>query len=83
MPRSGEVENVLLGPIRESGPVPRRARMLSSDELDALVAGYHEGRTMRQLAPEFHVLRGVAAEHLKASGVIMRPTILDTEARRA
>ena len=63
--------------------MPGQARRLSADELDALVAGYLDGRTVLQLAAEFRVSRGVAAEHLKARCVVMSPTVLDAETKRA
>lgn len=83
MLRIGEMESVLRKPVREYGHVPGQARRLSAEELDALVAGYREGRTVRQLAAEFRISRGVAAEHLKNRGIVMRPTLLDAETKRA
>lgn len=83
MLRNGELENVLGKPIREFGHAPRQARRLSAEELDSLVAGYHEGRTVWQLAAKFRISRGVAAEHLKNRGVVMRPTVLGAETKRA
>lgn len=54
MLRSGEMENVLRKPIRESGHLPGQARRLSADELDALVAGYREGRVVEGRVVEGH-----------------------------
>lgn len=70
MLRGGEAESVLRKPIRESGRVTGQSRRLSADELDALAA-------------EFRISHGVAAGRLRDRGVIMRPTVLDAEARRA
>lgn len=83
MLRSGELENVPRKPIREFGHVPGQARRLSEDELEALVAGSREGRTVRQLAAEFRISRGIVAKHLKNRGVVTRPTVLDAETKRA
>ena len=69
----GEISKLLAADTqRVSAPRQRSARRLRPDELDALVAGYHSGGSVYELADRFKIGRTTVAEHLKARGVVMR-----------
>jgi DNA-directed RNA polymerase specialized sigma24 family protein len=51
---------------------PGTARRLRSDDLDALVAGYEAGKTMKELAGEFGVSRQTVGGHLRRAKVPVR-----------
>lgn len=47
-------------------------RLLRADEIEALIAGYTEGATLRELAARFGIHRHTVAKHLKDAGVQRR-----------
>jgi DNA-binding CsgD family transcriptional regulator len=51
---------------------PKQLKLLTSVELDRLVAGYRRGATVYELADQFGIRRATVAEHLKRRGVAMR-----------
>jgi len=53
-------------------PKSRTARPLKSIEVDALVAGYGAGRTMKELAGEFGIDRRIVSSHLRRAEVLAR-----------
>jgi hypothetical protein len=81
--QSGEFAKVLDRPVRKPGEVSGLARRLPADEVELLVRGYYDGKSVRNLAVEFRISRSTAAEHLKRRGVILRPTVLSSETTRA
>ena len=54
------------------GPVYRKARKLSRNEIERLVEGYQGGKTVYELGREFGVHRVTVSAVLKRSGVPMR-----------
>jgi len=57
---------------------------LRSDQVDALVAGYKAGRTMKELAAEFGIHRVTVSRHLRRTGVAVRGSRLgERESREA
>jgi len=55
----------------------RTARPLKPARVDALVAGYQSGRTMKELAAEFGINRRTVPAHLRRAGVPIRRGGLD------
>ena len=68
---------------RPSDQVPRRhprtSRPLKPAQIDALIAGYEAGKTMKDLAVEFGINRLTVSAHLRRAGVPLRRSGLDTE----
>lgn len=63
----------LTGVVATPGPIAgRRARQLNDTELRRLIARYQSGATVYDLAREFGISRGTAAQRLKTAGVQMR-----------
>lgn len=62
-------------------PIPRRkprtARPLKPAQIDALIAGYRTGKTMKDLAGEFGINRLTGSAHLRRASVIPRRGGLD------
>ena len=67
-----------LVPLQRSGI----ARQLRPDELDALVAGYHSGASVYELADRFKISRNTVSEHLKARDTVMRNDVQIVEHAR-
>lgn len=51
---------------------PKRAKQLNAGELERLIAGYHAGATVYELAEQFKIDRRTVAIRLKQEGVSMR-----------
>jgi DNA-binding CsgD family transcriptional regulator len=58
-------------------PVCRKKRVLSQREVEALIEGYQNGRTVYELGAEFGIHRGTVSKLLKRVGVPMRRRGLD------
>jgi DNA-binding CsgD family transcriptional regulator len=52
---------------------------LKPAQIDALIAGYEAGKTMKDLAVEFGINRLTVSAHLRRAGVPLRRSGLDTE----
>lgn len=56
---------------------PRTSRPLKPTQVNALIAGYQLGKTMKELAAEFGVNRLTVSAHLRRAGVPIRRCGLD------
>ena len=57
----------------------RTARQLRPQEVDELVAAFHAGSTVGQLAGQFDIHRSTVGQHLGARGVDTRATLLQPD----
>lgn len=55
-----------------TGPIRQRQRRLTEDQVKQMVARYHEGATVYELAKEFSIRRATVSERPKKAGVSMR-----------
>ena len=75
----GRVEQLLANQLAQAEPARRTRRRkqvqvrLNAVQVEALVAHYLDGSSIRALARKFHVDGGTARRHLLASGVALRP----------
>lgn len=75
-PQDSPPENAdRVGRIAQSSP--RTSRPLKPTQVDALVAGYGAGRSMKELAIEFDINRLTVSAHLRRAGVPLRGAGLD------
>lgn len=59
--------------------MPRTARQLRRDEVDALVTAHQAGATVRKLAAQFGQHRSAIGRHLRARGINTQPPALTPE----
>jgi len=52
---------------------------LKPAQVDAVVAGYEAGKTMKELATDFGVNRNTVSSYLRRAGVLLRQSGLDAE----
>lgn len=80
---SGDVERLLLEPIRDVTVGVRPVKQMTPNLRAAIVADYHSGLTVYELAQKHGLHRETIGLHLKAAGVIMRRTITASERSHA
>jgi len=66
-------------PGRIPRPKPHTSRSLKHPQVDALVAGYEAGRTMKELAAEYGINRMTVSAHLRRAGAALRRPGLNAE----
>jgi len=79
----GTPEGLARGKAQQADRIPRpkssTARPLKPAQLDALIARYQSGCTMRELAAEFGIDRRTVSTYLRRAGVAVRRGGLDQE----
>ncbi|MBF4563123.1 helix-turn-helix domain-containing protein [Microbacterium sp. VKM Ac-2870] len=78
----GEVAKALARDVRPEARVPGRARRVSTEETAQLIAAYHAGATVEEVAHQFGMHDTTVSARLADTGVVLRSEVRPNERQR-